>query len=262
MERVMSASAEKFTRQTITHVEPLTPSLFILRTTRDAGFRFVAGQFARLGVTKADGTVVWRAYSMVSSPHDEFLEFLSIVVPGGEFTSELSRLQVGEELLVERQATGYLTLDRFVDGRDLWMLSTGTGVAPFLSILQDFEVWEKFERIILVYSVREGRELAYQELIAGLESRDYLADYKGKLTFIGTISREDHPDTLRGRITGLIDSGELEARAGAALTPEHSRVMICGNPQMIDDTRKILKARDMQLSLSRRPGQVAVENYW
>ncbi|MDD2055197.1 ferredoxin--NADP reductase [Pseudomonas putida] len=258
----MTASAEKFTRQTLLDVRPLTSSLFTLRTTRDAGFRFRAGQFARLGVTKADGSTVWRAYSMVSSPFDEFLEFFSIVVPGGEFTSELSRLQVGDTLLVERQAFGYLTLDRFVDGRDLWLLSTGTGLAPFLSILQDFEVWEKFERIILVYSVREARELAYQELIAGLGQRDYLAEYAHKLQFIPTVTREQHPGALNGRITQLIENGELERAAGLALTPEHSRVMLCGNPQMVDDTRQILKQRGMNLSLSRRPGQVAVETYW
>ncbi|MFJ7797681.1 ferredoxin--NADP reductase [Pseudomonas sp. NPDC096950] len=258
----MTASAEKFTRQTLLDVQPLTPSLFTLRTTRDSGFRFRAGQFARLGVTKPDGSTVWRAYSMVSSPYDEFLEFFSIVVPGGEFTSELSRLEVGDTLMVERQATGYLTLDRFVDGRDLWLLSTGTGVAPFLSILQDFEVWEKFERIILVYSAREGRELAYQKLIAGLARRDYLAEHAHKLQFIPTVTREQVPGVLNGRITTLIENGELERAAGVALTPEHSRVMICGNPQMIDDTRKLLKLRDMNLSLSRRPGQVAVENYW
>ncbi|RBB97958.1 ferredoxin--NADP reductase [Pseudomonas sp. MWU12-2115] len=258
----MTASADKFTAQTLLDVQRLTPSLFTLRTTRDAGFRFRAGQFARLGVTKADGSTVWRAYSMVSSPFDEFLEFFSIVVPGGEFTSELSRLQVGDTLLVERQAFGYLTLDRFVDGRDLWLLSTGTGVAPFLSILQDFEVWERFERIILVYSVRETRELAYQPLIAGLAERDYLAEHAHKLRFIPTVTREQVRGALHGRITSLIENGELERAAGVELTPEHSRVMLCGNPQMIDDTRALLKKRHMSLSLSRRPGQVAVENYW
>jgi len=258
----MTASAEKFTRQTLLDVTPLTSNLFTLRTTRDPGFRFRAGQFARLGVTKADGSVVWRAYSMVSSPHDEFLEFFSIVVPDGEFTSELSRLREGDTLLIDRQAFGFLTLDRFVDGRDLWLLSTGTGIAPFLSILQDFEVWEKFERIILVYSVREARELAYQDLIAGLTSRDYLADYAGKLLYLPTVTREQYPGALGGRITQLIESGELERAAGLPITPEYSRVMLCGNPQMIDDTRQLLKQRDMQLSLSRRPGQVAVENYW
>jgi ferredoxin--NADP+ reductase len=258
----MTASDEKFTRQTLLAVTPLTPSLFTLRTTRDAGFRFRAGQFARLGVTKADGSTVWRAYSVVSSPHDEFLEFFSIVVPDGEFTSELSRLREGDTLLVEKQATGFLTLDRFVDGRDLWMLSTGTGVAPFLSILQDFEVWERFERVILVYSVRVASELAYQELIAELMSRDYLAEYADKFLFIPIVTREEHPGALHGRITQLIENGELEQAAGLPLTPEHSRLMLCGNPQMIDDTRKLLKQRDLNLSLSRRPGQVAVENYW
>jgi ferredoxin--NADP+ reductase len=144
----------------------------------------------------------------------------------------------------------------------LWLLSTGTGVAPFLSILQDFEAWEKFETIVLVYSVREARELAYQELIKGLTQRDYLAGYAHKFRFIATVTREQHPGALSGRITTLIENGELERAADIELTPEHSRVMLCGNPQMIDDTRKLLKARGLQLSLSRRPGQVAVENYW
>jgi ferredoxin--NADP+ reductase len=258
----MTASDDKFTRQTLLDVQPLTPSLFSLRTTRDPGFRFRAGQFARLGVTRADGSTVWRAYSMVSAPHDEFLDFFSIVVPGGEFTSELSRLQVGDELLVDKQAFGFLTLDRFVDGRDLWLLATGTGVAPFVSILQDFEVWERFERIFLVYSVREARELAYRELIAGLAGRDYLQEHAHKLRFIPVVTREAHPGALQGRITTLIETGELARAAGETLQPEHSRVMLCGNPQMIEDTRALLKTRDMQLSLSRRPGQVAVENYW
>jgi ferredoxin--NADP+ reductase len=258
----MTASAEKFTRQTLLDVTPLTPSLFTLRTTRDPGFRFTAGQFARLGITKADGTTVWRAYSVVSSPFDEFLDFFSIVVPGGEFTSELSRLRQGDTLMVEKQAVGYLTLDRFHDGRDLWMLATGTGVAPFLSILQDFEVWEKFERIILVYSAREARELAYQDLIAELTTREYLTEYAHKFQFIPLVTREEHPGALQGRITTLIENGELEREAGVELSPEHSRVMICGNPQMIDDTRALLKTRDMRLALTRKPGQIAVENYW
>ena len=258
----MTASEEKFTRQQLLDVETLTPSLFTLRTTRDAGFRFTAGQFARLGVRKPSGSLVWRAYSMVSAPHDEFLEFFSVVVPEGEFTSELRRLGPGDELLVERQPFGYLTLDRFPDGRDLWLLATGTGIAPFLSILQDFAVWERFERIVLVYSVREARELAYQPLIHTLMQRDYLAEHAHKLIYLPTITREQRPDALHGRITSLLDSGELERAAALELSPEHSRVMLCGNPQMIEDTRLRLKARDLQLSLTRRPGQVAVENHW
>ncbi len=199
---------------------------------------------------------------MVSAPHDEFLEFFSIVVPGGEFTSELSRLEVGDELLVERLPFGYLTLDRFVDGRDLWLLASGTGLAPFLWILQDPEVWQRFARIVLVYSARSRQELAYQALIQGLQQRDYLQGYTGQLVYLPLVTREPVPGTLHGRVTTLLANGELERAAGFALEPEHGRVMLCGNPQMIDDCRALLKARDMQLSLIRRPGQVAVENYW
>lgn len=258
----MTASEEKFTRQRLLEVQTLTPSLFTLRTSRDPGFRFSAGQFARLGVRKPSGCVVWRAYSMVSAPHDEFLDFFSIVVPDGEFTSELSRLKVGDELLIDKQAFGFLTLDRFPDGRDLWLLATGTGIAPFLSILQDFQAWQRFERIILVYSVREARELAYQPLIADLPQREYLEGLGSKLLYLPVVTREQVPGALHARITTLIESGELERAADLQLTPEHSRIMLCGNPQMIEDTRAVLKARDLNLALTRKPGQVAVENYW
>jgi ferredoxin/flavodoxin---NADP+ reductase len=255
-------SDEKYTRQTLTDVQVWSPSLFSLRCSRDPAFRFRAGQFARLGVEKADGEVVWRPYSMVSAPHDEFLEFFSIVVPGGEFTSELSRLEAGDSLLVDKQAYGFLTLDRFIGGRDLWLLASGTGLAPFLSILQDFEAWQRFERIVLVYSARTHSELAYQPLIEGLALQAHLAEYADRLRYLPLLTRETAPGCLHGRITTLLESGELERAAGLTLSPEDSRLMLCGNPQMIEDTRALLKRRDLHLSLSRRPGQVAVENYW
>ncbi len=258
----MTASEDKYTRETLLDVHSWSPNLFSLRCTRASGFRFRAGQFARLGVRKADGNVVWRAYSMVSAPHDDYLEFFSIVVPGGEFTSELSRLRVGDPLLVDKQAFGFLTLDRFPDGRDLWLLATGTGLAPFLSILQDMEVWQRFERILLVYSARTASELAYQALIREIPTRDYLEGAGRKLAYLPVVTREEVPGALHGRITTLIESGELERAAGLALDPQHSRLMLCGNPQMIEDCRALLKTRGMQLSLTRRPGQVAVENYW
>jgi ferredoxin--NADP+ reductase len=258
----MTVSEEKFTRERLLEVRPWSATLFSLRCTRSPGFRFVAGQFARLGVRKPSGSIVWRAYSMVSAPHDDELEFFSIVVPDGEFTSELSRLKVGDELLVDRTAFGYLTLDRFPDGRDLWLLGTGTGLAPFLSILQGLEVWQRFERIVLVYSARSRAELAYQELIAELPQRDYLEGLGSKLTYLPLVTREQVPGTLHGRVTTLIQNGELERAAGLQLDPQHSRVMLCGNPQMIEDTLEVLKGRGMQLALTRRPGQLAVENYW
>lgn len=258
----MSEKEEKFTRETITSIQRWTPSLFSFRCTRFDGFRFTAGQFARLGVRTESGGVVWRAYSMVSSPFDEFLEFYSIQVPDGEFTSRLSELQVGDELLIEKQPQGFLTLDRFVDGRDLWMLSTGTGVAPFLSILQDFEAWERFERIVLVFSVRSSAELTYGDFLQELLAREYIAPHAHKFCFVPVVTREEQKGCLNKRITDLIGNGELEQAAGVPLTPDYSRVLICGNPQMVEDTRLLLKQRDMQLSLTRRPGQVAVENYW
>lgn len=258
----MSQPDEKFTRQTVTDILPITPNLFSFRCTRDDGFRFTAGQFARLGVRTERGNLVWRAYSMVSSPFDEFLDFFSIVVPGGEFTSVLSQLKVGDELLIEKQPQGFLTLDRFGDGRDLWMLATGTGVAPFLSILQDFAVWEKYERIVLVYSVRTEAELAYRDLLQELLAREYIAPHAHKLLFVPVVTREKVDGCLNQRITDLLDNGELEKAADLPITPEHSRLLICGNPEMVDDTRKMLRRRDLQLSMTRRPGQVAVENYW
>ena len=258
----MSQPDEKFTRQTITDILPLTPSLFSFRCTRDDGFRFTAGQLARLGVRTERGNLVWRAYSMVSSPFDEFLDFFSIVVPDGEFTSVLSQLKIGDELLIEKQPQGFLTLDRFIDGRDLWMLATGTGVAPFLSILQDFSVWERFERIVLVYSARTEAELAYQDLLQELLSREYIAPHAYKLKFVPVVTREPAEGRLSQRITESLVNGQLEQAADLAITPEHSRILICGNPEMVDETRKLLKKRDLQLSLTRRPGQVAVENYW
>src|SRR5690606_38102821 len=248
----MTASEEKFTRQRLLEVQTLTPTLFTLRTTRDPGFRFTAGQFARLGVRKPSGSIVWRAYSMVSAPHDEFLDFFSIVVPDGEFTSERSRLAVGGELLIDEQAFGFLTLDRFPEGRDLWLLATGTGLAPFLSFRQGFEAWERFERIILVYSVREARELAYQSLIAELPQREYLEGLGHKLTYLPVVTREQVPGALNGRITRLIENGELERAAGLILTPEHSRIMLCGNPQMIEDTR--------QVQIGRTPSRERVQD--
>lgn len=258
----MSLSDDAYTRQTLLDIQPLTPSLFTLRCTRDAGFRFRAGQFVRLGVPGPDGELIWRPYSVVSAPHDDGLEFFSIVVPGGAFTSQLSRLKVGDTLLVEKRATGFLTLDRFADGEDLWLLGSGTGVAPFLSMLQDFEPWQRFARIVLVYSARNQAELAYQSLIHGLREAEHLAEYAHKFTYLPVVTREQAPGCLNARITTLIEDGRLEQAAGVSLDPARSRVMICGNPQMVDDLRALLKTRGMHLALTRRPGQIAVENYW
>jgi ferredoxin/flavodoxin---NADP+ reductase len=254
--------ADNFTRESITAIRRWTPKLFSLSLTRSPGFRFTSGQFARLGVETDAGTV-WRAYSMVSSSHDEGLEFFSIVVPGGAFTSRLSGLEPGDTVLVGKQSFGFLTLDRFPDGEHLWLLATGTGIAPFLSILGDLEVWRRFERIVLVYSAREAAELAYQDEIAALRRHPVFGDdATKKLCYLPVVTREQVAGTLSRRVTDMLTDGSLEAAAGLSIEPARSRLMICGNPQMVEDTRGILQGRGLALSRLTAPAQLAVEQFW
>jgi ferredoxin--NADP+ reductase len=256
------SAAEKHTVETITWLHGWTTKLFSFRTTRNRAFRFTPGQFARLGVQKADGSIVWRAYSMVSANYDDFLEFYSIVVPDGEFTSELARLKVGDALLVDKTSYGFLTTARFQGGKDLWMLSTGTGLAPYLSILGSLETWENYDHLIVVHGVREANELAYRESIAAFATSEVFAAFGPKLKYIPIVTREPAPDMLHARITTLISDGRLEAAAGLKLDLDRSRIMLCGNPEMVSDTRKLLKQLGFATSRSTKPGQIAVENYW
>lgn len=254
---------DRYTTQTVTQVRPWTDSLFSFRTTRDRGYRFVPGQFARLGVRDpADGSVVWRAYSIASAAYDEHLEFFSVVVPGGAFTSRLAKLKEGDPILVERKSYGFLTTDRFANGRDLWMLATGTGLAPFLSILHDFETWERYDNLVLVHSVRTQPELAYEDLIRGFEAAEYYAEHARKLRYARIVTREPVPGALRDRVTRLLASGVLEENIGVKLDQDRSRIMLCGNPEMVEDSRKLLVARGFRLSRRGDPGHLAVENYW
>jgi len=258
----LGAGGDKYTRETITWIQAITPHLFSFRMTRPTGFRFTAGQFARLGVEKPDGSTVWRAYSMVSGPYDPHLEFYSIVVPNGEFTTELARLKVGDQLLLDKKNQGFLTLDRFQGGQDLWLLSTGTGLAPFLSILSDPEAWDRYEHIVLVHSVRDAAELAYQDLIESFKTHEVFGPYADRLIYLPCITRSPRPGLLDQRIPRLIENGRLEAAAGLTLDLERSRIMLCGNPEMVEETRKTLKNMGFQTSRQASPGQIAVENYW
>ena len=256
------STPDKYTTETITDVRPWTDNLFSFRTTRDRGYRFVPGQFARIGVRDPETGPVWRAYSIASATYDEHLEFFSVVVPGGAFTSRLSRLKEGDPILVERRSYGFLTTDRFEAGRDLWMLATGTGLAPFLSILHEFQTWEHYENLVLVQSVRTQQELAYEDLIQGFERKEYYAEFAHKLRYVRIVTREPVPGTLRDRVTKLLASGVLEENVGLRLDHERSRIMLCGNPEMVEDSRKLLNARGFRVSRRGDPGHLAVENYW
>jgi len=259
----VAAPQEKWTTETLLSVHTWTDKLFSFTTTRSASFRFVPGQFARLGVIISEtGEIVWRAYSMASANYEDHLEFFSIVVPDGAFTSRLARFAPDDTLLVEKVSYGFLTTDRFVGGRDLWLLSSGTGLAPFLSILHDPLVWNEYENIILVHSVREANELAYRKQIAEIPQHPLLCDGKARLHYIPVVTRESLPETLSTRITRLITEGTLEKKLDLPLNTEHSRLMVCGNPQMALDVREVLKQRGFQVGRRGIPGQMAFENYW
>ena len=252
-------SIEKFSVEKVLSVHRWTPTLFSFTMTRPAHFKFTAGQFARIGLKVGEELVV-RAYSIVSSPFDETLEFFSIVVPDGAFTSNLQHLKVGDELYLEKIPYGYLTLARYQQPlpHDLWLLATGTGLAPFLSMLQDFDTWSKYQKINLVYSVRTAAELAYVDRIQ--EIAETFGEGHNGFKFIPIITR-DPSAPLHDRLPILIENGELEKSAGIELNPATSHVMLCGNPQMVDDTKEALKRRGLTMN-RRGEGNIAVENYW
>lgn len=252
-------SIEKFTVEKVLSVHRWAHNLFSFTMTRPAHFKFTAGQFARIGLM-VNGELVVRAYSVVSSPFDENLEFFSIVVPDGAFTSNLQHLEVDDELYLDKTAYGYLTLARYQLplAHDLWLLATGTGLAPFLSMLQDFETWTKYQHIHLIYSVRSTAELAYVDRIQ--EIAESFGEGHTGFKFVPIITRDPNA-TLHDRLPVLIENGELEKVVGLSLNPATSHVMLCGNPQMVEDTKDALKQRG--LSMNRRgEGNIAVENYW
>ena len=261
-----------------------TPNLFSFTVSRPDSFKFTAGQFVRLGVNPSrlkyyteqsgmsDADIsdealdedIFRAYSIISSPFDEVLEFFSIVIPDGAFTSQLQHLQVGDELLLNTLPFGFLTLARYQKPlpKDLWLLATGTGLAPFLSMLQDLKTWEDYEHIVLAYSARSLEELAYVEKIESLQA-DFgsLVENPAKLIFIPIVTREPVEGALSERLPKLLLDGTLQARAGIDLDIDTTHVMLCGNPDMVDDTKEALKS--LGLVMNRRgEGNIAVENYW
>lgn len=253
----------KWTTETLVSLRRWSDKLFSFKTTRSPSFRFAPGQFARLGITvPTTGEVIWRAYSMASANYEEHLEFFSIVVPEGAFTTRLSRLVPGDPVLIEKANYGFLTTDRFVGGRDLWLLSSGTGLAPFLSILHDPLVWNTYQNIILVHSVRQADELTYRDEIRNLPQHELLQEGTARLHYIPVVTRELVAGALADRITRLIAEGTLEKAAGLPLDLAHSRLMICGNPQMAVDLRELLKQRGFQVGRRGIPGQLAFENYW
>ena len=226
--------------ETVTAVHHWSDKLFTIKTTRDPSLRFRNGEFAMIGI-EVDGKPLMRAYSMASSHYDDHLEFYSIKVADGEFTSRLQHVQVGDKLLVSKKPTGTLLWERLRRGKRLYLLCTGTGLAPFLSVIKDPDVYENFTRVILVHGCRYINELTYRELITReLQTNEYFGDtVREKLLYYPAVTRE--PFKNYGRITELIKTGRLMRDIDAPpLNVDEDRFMLCGSPAMLDSVSEVL----------------------
>ena len=232
----------------VLHVHHWNDTLFSFRTTRDPSLRFRNGHFVMIGLN-VEGKPLMRAYSVASANHEEHLEFFSIKVPNGPLTSRLQHLRPGDEIIVGRKPVGTLVLDDLTPGKHLYLLSTGTGLAPFLSIIKDPETYERFEKVVLVHGVRQVDELAYQQFIEHeLPAHEFLGEMlRDKLIYYPTVTRE--PYRNMGRLTDLIESGKLQADVGLPpLDPAADRAMICGSEAMLRDTCELLDSRGFKIS--------------
>ncbi|MFL6573777.1 MAG: ferredoxin--NADP reductase [Burkholderiales bacterium] len=232
-----------------------TGSLFSLRVA-GAPLAFEAGQFVRIALD-IDGQRVARAFSMVSAPGDPLLEFYGVVVPQGPLSPRLARLQAKERLFVAANPAGFLVLSEVPDAGTLWLMATGTGIAPFISMLRADTPWQRFEEVVLVHAVRLAPELVYRDDVDRARAR-----HGPRFSYVPIVSREDAPNALRGRIPALLTDGRLEGAAGLELAPTGSQVMLCGNPDMLKDTTTALVARGLRKNRRRTPGQITVESFW
>ena len=236
-----------------------TDRLFSFTTTRDPALRFSNGHFTMIGL-KVDGKPLLRAYSIVSANYEEHLEFLSIKVPDGPLTSRLQHIQVGDSIIVGKKPTGTLLIDYLLPAKRLYLMSTGTGLAPFLSVIRDPETYEKFEQVILIHGVRQVAELAYHDYITKeLPQHEFLGELITKqLKYYPTVTRE--PFRNQGRMPNLIDSGKLAADLGLPeLNPLEDRVMLCGSPEMLASLKELLEKRDFEEGNTTRPGDFVIE---
>lgn len=244
------------------------PALLSFTTTKPVGFTFTAGQYSRLALN-VDGQMIWRAFSIVSAPHEDVLEYVGVLIPGGLFTGKLAQIQAGETLWMECENYGFMTPDRFADGEDLWMLATGTGLGPFISILRDGLVWTQFRHLFVVHGVKHESELAYQAELIDLQARSTRdATQSATLQLIQCVTRgygsmaASTLPRLRTRITTALENGTLEDAAHCQIRPATSRIMLCGNPAMIEQARGLLHQRGMKPCRRTLPGQFLTENYW
>lgn len=247
--------------ETITHVHQWNDELFTLKMTRPASFRFRSGEFVMIGLPKEDGKPLLRAYSVASPSYDEELEFLSIIVQDGPLTSRLQHIKEGDPIYLGKKPTGTLVTDALLPGKRLFMLSTGTGLAPFMSLVRDPEVYSMYDEVIVVHSVRRVSDLAYRDLLESkLEGDPLLEDEdRERMIYVPTVTREEFHTS--DRIQVLIDDGRLfkDSKGPQKFDPETDRVMLCGSMAMIKDHAADLEARGFEEGANNKPGQFVIE---
>ena len=248
-----------FNEEKVLSVHHWTDRLFSFTTTRDTALRFSNGHFTMIGL-RVNNKPLLRAYSIASANYEDHLEFLSIKVEEGPLTSRLRNIAVGDTIIVGRKPTGTLVVDYLLPGRRLYMLATGTGLAPFMSIVRDPTTYERFEQIVLVHGVRNVDELAYHDLLVDhLPAHEFLGDMvSSQLLYYPTVTREEYRN--QGRIPDLIESDKLFAELGLPpLDPAEDRVMICGSPAMLRDIRQLLERRGFREGNTSTPGDFVIE---
>jgi ferredoxin--NADP+ reductase len=236
--------------------------LLSLRVTRDSRFRFTPGHYARLGLPAPSGPTIFRPLSITSAPADAHLEFFCTLVAGGDFSRRLDDCRVGDPVEVEKASYGFLTLDALAPGSDLWLIASGSGLGPYLSMLRDAGVWAAFSRIVVVHSVRRAAELAYAEELERLARESKAATAAARLQYLPVVTREPGVTHLSQRIPALLADGSVTTAAGVDLDPEHSRVMVCGNPEMSRELRALFSERGFRTTRRGVLGEMAFEKYW
>ena len=216
---------------------------------------FKAGQFVRVGV-EVDGEVLARPYSLVSTPDDDLLEIYFNIVPEGPLSPLLAKLKVGDNIKVAAKTAGFLVVDEVPEVKYLWMIATGTAIGPFLSILKTSQAYQRFEKIVLCYSVRSKDELSYMDTINALNE-----EHKEQLCFVPFVTREKVDGAIQSRIPASIKNGELEKRVGIEINPEDTHVLICGSSAMMKDASEVLNERGLRKHLRREPGHISTEKY-
>lgn len=249
----------KYTEETVLNVVRHSPKHLTFSISRPEGYRFTAGQFSRLGFHEGGG-YIWRAYSVISAEYADTLDYFAVLIDGGPMSARLAQLQTGDTVLLDKTAQGFFLPERFADGNDLIMLATGSGIAPFLSIVQQPEIWQRFDTLALAHSVSHYPDLIFNGTLAALADHPLVGEHFHKLRFVPIATREHDGRTLHTRLPESLKNGSLAQAFGLNFSTERSRFMICGNPNMVQDTFKALLEMGFAMHRNKIPGQVMMEN--